>query len=241
MDRRHVDHGMTADVVVLAAGDALPSVVLAAVGRAIDAATLTVAADGGLAHAERAARTVDVVVGDLDSVDAAMLERARASGTEVVRHPVDKDATDLDLALELVTQRWTGPGPARVLVVGGHGGRTDHLVGNLLLLASERHAGLRVTMWSGSEVVTVVRDVALLARSAGTVVSLIAVNGPADGVTTRGLRFPLDGATLEPGSSLGISNELTDDDAEVHVRAGALLAVQSSPPSPAPGTAEGRP
>lgn len=232
MDRRHVDHAIDPDVVVLAAGDPLPAAVLEAVAREIDAATLTVAADGGLAHAERAGRTVDVLVGDLDSVDAAMLERARAAGTEVVRHPVDKDATDLDLTLGLVTQRWTGTEPPRVLVVGGHGGRTDHLLGNLLLVASGRHAGLRITVWSGSETVTVVRDTALLARSAGAVVSLLAVNGPATGVTTRGLRFPLDGATLEPGSSLGISNELTGADAEVRVRSGVLLAIQSAPADP---------
>ena len=229
MDPSYVDHGAPADVVVLASGDPLPVSLLDDVAHAIDVATLTIAADGGLGHADRAGRGVDVVVGDLDSVDPAALERARAAGTEVIAHPVDKDATDLDLALDLAAQRWDGATPPRVLVVGGHGGRTDHLVGNLLLIASERHRGLRITMWSGVEVVTVVRDTAHLLRHAGTVVSLLAVNGAASGVTTSGLRFPLDDATLAPGASIGLSNELTGERAEVHVRTGALIAIQSSP------------
>ena len=229
MDRSYVDHDGSVDVVVLANGDPMPVPLLDDVAHAIDVATLSVAADGGLGHADRAGRVVDVVVGDLDSVEPSMLERARASGTEIIAHPVDKDATDLDLALDLVARRWGGEVPPRVLVVGGHGGRTDHLVGNLLLIASERHRGLRITVWSGTEVVTVVRDTAHLLRHAGTVVSLLAVNGPASGVTTSGLRFPLDDATLEPGTSVGLSNELTGERAEVHVRTGALIAIQSSP------------
>lgn len=229
MDRPHVEHGRAADVVVLTNGDPIPVSLLEDVANAIDAATLSIAADGGLAHADRAGRDVDVVVGDLDSVDPAELERARSAGTEVIAHPVDKDATDLDLALDLAAQRWDGATPPRVLVVGGHGGRTDHLVGNLLLAASERHRGLRITVWSGVEVITVVRDTAHLLCHAGTVVSLLAVNGPASGVTTSGLRFPLDDATLAPGASIGLSNELTGERAEVHVRAGALIAIQSSP------------
>ena len=229
MDRTPIDDEATADVVVLANGEPIPTSLLDDVADAIGAATLSVAADGGLSHADRSGRGVDVVVGDLDSVDPVALERARAAGAEVIAHPVDKDATDLDLALELVAQRWDGATPARVLVIGGHGGRTDHLVGNLLLIASERHRGLRITMWSGVEVVTVVRETAHLPRHAGTVVSLLAVNGPATGVTTSGLRFPLDDATLEPGASLGLSNELTGERAEVRVRTGALIAIQSSP------------
>ena len=228
MDRTHLDR-RAADVVVLVNGAPMPASLLDDVADAIDAATLSVAADGGLSHADRAGRGVDVVIGDLDSVEPDMLERARASGSEVIAHPTDKDATDLDLALELVALRWDGTGPARVLVVGGHGGRTDHLLGNLLLIASERHRELRITMWSGVEVVTIVRDAAQLMRHSGTVVSLLAANGPATGVTTSGLRFPLDDATLEPGASIGLSNELTGERAEVHVRTGALIAIQSTP------------
>lgn len=149
------------DVVVLAGGDPLPASLLADVAEVIDNASLTVAADAGLHHAHRADREVDVLIGDLDSVDPEALEQARRAGTDVRSYPVDKDATDLALALDLVLERTAGAGAGAgagaragaerpvVLVIGGHGGRTDHLVANLLLLAAERHAPLRIHAWWG--------------------------------------------------------------------------------------------
>ena len=221
------------DAVVLVGGDPVPNELLAAVTDAIDASPFTVAADSGIAHAHRADRDVDVLVGDLDSVDVGALDRARAAGTEIVRHPVDKDATDLDLALALVDERTAASRP-RVLLIGGHGGRVDHLLGNLLLVASARHARLDLTGWFGHDVVTVVRDRGELAATDGSVVSLLALPGPADAVRTEGLRFPLTGETLEAGSSRGISNEFLSDRATVEIAGGVLLVLQSTPLPPPP-------
>jgi thiamine pyrophosphokinase len=217
------------DVVVLANGDPLPGSLLPGLARAIDVARFTIAADGGLHHAERAGREVDVIVGDLDSVHPAGLDRAIAGGTEVLRHPAEKDATDLALALDLVLERWDGTTAPEVLVVGGHGGRVDHLLANLLLLASERYAGLRIGAWLGMDRVDVVRDTIVIGGSIGATVSLLAAHGPASGVSTRGLRFPLTEATLGPGSSLGVSNELAADEATITIGSGVLLVVRPEP------------
>jgi len=219
---------LAADVVVLAHGDPLPAQLLPDLARAIDRADLTIAADGGLGHAARAGREVDVLVGDLDSVDPEALARARSSGCEVIVHPRDKDATDLDLALSLVVERWRTPRPPTVLVVGGHGGRTDHALGNLLLLSADRYAQLRISAWLGTDVAHVVRDSTTLVRAWGPTVSLLAMHGPVTGVHTEGLRFPLADATLAPGSSLGLSNTMLTDRASVTVRSGVLLVVQSA-------------
>ena len=204
------------DAVVLASGDPLPVALLGDVAAAMDAATLSVAADGGLLHAHRAGREADVLVGDLDSVGTSALERARRAGAEIIAHPVDKSMTDLDLALDLVRERLGAKdAPLDVLVVGGHGGRLDHLLGNLLVLASERHAALRISGWWGTDVLHIVRDVATVHGDPGSTVSLLALHGAAEGVTTNGLRFPLEEAVLEPGSSLGVSNELASPPATV--------------------------
>jgi thiamine pyrophosphokinase len=233
-------HAAHHDVVVLAGGDDLPAAFDADIAAAMDHAMLTVAADGGIRHAHRVDRDPDVLVGDLDSITTTELERVVAAGTEVQRHPVDKDATDLELALDLVMQRTdtlrsTDSGSAaartRVLVVGGHGGRTDHLLANLLLLSAERHARLRLTAWWGSDVLHVVRDSATLHGRTGSTVSLLAMHGPARGVTTDGLHFPLVAADLTPGSSLGVSNRLATSPAHVRVTEGVLIALHSPPPS----------
>lgn len=216
--------------VVLAGGDPLPPAVLPVAAEALDAAGLVIAADGGLAHAVRLNRPVDAVVGDMDSVDPADLEAAAAAGARIHRHPAAKDATDLALALDLVLARALGAtSPGRkvdVTVVGGHGGRPDHLLGNALLLASERYAPLRLHALWGGAVLDVIRDTVVLRGEAGTLVSLMALHGPAHGVRTEGLHFALDDAELRPGSSLGLSNRMTGPTARITLASGVLLAVR---------------
>ena len=216
--------------VVLAGGDPLPAGDLPAAADALDAAGLVVAADGGLAHATRLGRRVDAVVGDLDSVDATDLAAAEAAGARIHRHPTDKDATDLALALDLVLARAVGGAPAGrridVTIIGGHGGRADHLLGNALLLGSDRYAPLRLRALWGGAVLRVVRDTVLLDGTPEALVSLLALHGPARGVRTEGLRFPLDGAELRPGSSLGLSNRMIGTTARITLETGVVLTVQ---------------
>ena len=193
-----------------------------------------VAADSGIDRAHALGLVVDVAVGDFDSVTAGALAKAEAEGATVQRHPRAKDATDLELALDAALAL----GPERIVVLGGHGGRLDHLLANALLLASAGLAGVNVVAQMGAARVSVVRDSLRLDGSPGDVVTLLAVHGPAVGVTTEGLRYPLRDDALEPGSTRGVSNELLDREALVRVRAGVLLAVQPLPqPDPRRSTA----
>lgn len=182
---------------------------------------LVIAADSGLAHARAVGVHVDLVVGDLDSVDPAALDAAVADGSEVERHPVAKDATDLELALDAAVAR----GATSIHVVGVGGGRLDHFLGNVLLLASPRYAGALVDAHVGDAHVTVVHDHAVLEGAPGRLCSLLPLGGPAVGVVTDGLRFPLHRETLEPGTTRGVSNEFLDARARVGLDAGVLVAV----------------
>ena len=182
---------------------------------------LVVAADSGLHHAVAAGRAVDLVVGDLDSVDPSALAAAEAAGAMVERHPADKDATDLELALLAARDR----GCTRLVVVGGVGGRLDHFLANALALAADALAGAHVEARMGSGTVHVVRGSLELDGRGGELVTLLPVGGPVQGVRTEGLRYPLDGETLAPGSTRGVSNELERTPARVSLTAGVLLVV----------------
>ncbi|GIU93502.1 MAG: thiamine pyrophosphokinase [Acidimicrobiia bacterium] len=179
-----------------------------------------VAADSGVDHAVALGLRVDLVVGDLDSATPDALAESNAP---VERHPADKDATDLELALRAAASR---PGIRRVIVLGGHGGRLDHLLGNAAVIASPQWAHLQVEWVAGSDRAVVIHDVARLHGTPGDPVSLVPVGGPVTGVHTHGLRWPLRGATLSPFSSLGVSNRMLRSVAEVRVGSGVLLAVQ---------------
>jgi len=181
-----------------------------------------VAADSGLAEANRLGVHVDLLVGDMDSVRPGDLDAYERAGGEVQRHPEDKDATDLDLAITAAVVA----GAARLTVVGGDGGRLDHLLGNALLLAAPRYAAIEIDGVFGGARIHVVRGRRELTGSPGELVSLFALGGPARGVGADGLRWPLEHATLEPGSSLGISNRFRTDRAAVTVAEGVVLVVR---------------
>jgi thiamine pyrophosphokinase len=183
---------------------------------------LVIGADSGVEHAHSLGRRVDIAVGDFDSVAPDELARAEARGARVHRYPPDKDATDLELALHAALAE----GASRVTVVGGHGGRADHHAANLLLLGAPALAAIDVDAWFGTAHLTVVRSRTHLRGAPGDLVSLVAVGGTANGVTTEGLRFPLDDEPLLPGSTRGVSNELVGTTAEVSLRDGVLLAIQ---------------
>ena len=207
------------DVVVVASGPG-PDVTL-------PAATSVVAADGGLLRALDLGLHVDVVVGDLDSVTPEALAAAEDAGARIVRHPVAKDATDLELALDEAVAL----GASRVVLVASAEGRLDHLLGSLLLLAAERYAALELDALVGNALVHVVRGQRRLEGSAGELLTLLPLGGPAIGVTTEGLEYPLAGETLEPGTTRGVSNVFLTGLATVRVRSGTVLAIRPDPPT----------
>ncbi len=183
---------------------------------------LVIAANGGVAEAERLGFHVDLLVGDLDSADATAVARVEASGGSVQRHPRDKDASDLELAMEAAIDA----GVHRIVVVGGDGGRLDHLLGNAFLLGSVRWAGVEIDAVFGDATLHVIRDDRTVDGVPGELISLYAVGGPARGVTTEGLRWSLQDAELAPGSSLGLSNEFVEPTARVRLADGVLLAIR---------------
>jgi len=213
---------VTAVAIVLAGGDP----VRAAIGAWLPADALVVAADSGLHLAGPLGLNVDLVVGDLDSADPAEVERAVVRGARVERHRPDKDATDLELAIVAACRE----GARRVVVVGGAGGRLDHFLANVALLASPRFAAVEIEALMGDDRVNVVRggQPALQCPArAGAVVTLLPVGGDAGGITTKGLEYPLHGEDLPAGTTRGVSNVVAaDGDISVSLRSGVLLVMQ---------------
>lgn len=205
--------------IVIIGGGGPPS---RAAADALPGGATVIAADSGLDHARALELEVDVAVGDMDSVDQTTLAAATRAGTRIQRHPEAKDATDLELAVDEALSRR----PRRLVVVTGAGDRLDHTLAVVLLLAAPRLAGVTVEGWIGASHLTVVRQRGALQGAPGDLVTLLPVHGPATGVTTHGLLYPLDDEDIDPGSSRGVSNELSAPHATVQLRAGVVVAVQ---------------
>jgi thiamine pyrophosphokinase len=183
-----------------------------------------IAADSGVAAAHTLGLTVDLVVGDMDSVAPAALAEAEARGATIERHPADKDATDLELAF-VAAQR---QGATRIVLVGGAGGRLDHFLATVALLAADRFADLTLDAYLGGGVVRVARGggaPVAIGGAAGALVSLLPVGGDACGVTTNELQYPLHHEDLPLGTTRGVSNVVNGERASVALDHGTLLVV----------------
>ncbi len=180
-----------------------------------------VAADSGLDQARRLEIAPDLVVGDMDSVSAAALDWAEKTGIPIDRHPTDKDATDLELAIDAAA----AAGFASAVIIGGNGGRIAHTLANAMLLLPARSIDVTwVTSWA---TIAAVRtgESRTFDSGDGELLSVLPVGGPAQ-CASEGLRWKLDGASLEAGSSRGVSNEIAGPIARVQVLSGQVLTVQ---------------
>jgi thiamine pyrophosphokinase len=204
-------------VVVVAGGHTLGTPV-----PELPAAATLIAADGGIDRALLLGLRVDLAIGDFDSVSPEGLAAVAASGTRIEKHRADKDATDLELALDAAIALE----PARVVVVGSSGGRLDHLLGSVLLLGLERYAGAEIDAYLGAVQIHIVHGSRTLRGTPGELVSLVPLHGAAEGVTTRGLVYPLAGETLAPGSSRGISNLFDTETATVALARGTIAVIR---------------
>ena len=189
-------------------------------------ADLLIAADGGARWVEAQGSRPDLIVGDLDSVDAATLERLVSAGSRVERHPTEKDESDTELALAAAV----AAGADRIVLLGAlRGNRLDHELANLLLLLDPRFASRDLRIICGpTQVRAMGRGTSLeIEATIGETVSLLPIGGDAIGVTTRGLRYPLAGGTLTLGGSRGLSNVVTETPASVRLEGGSLLVVET--------------
>jgi thiamine pyrophosphokinase len=187
-------------------------------------AELIIAADGGSRHALAIDVIPDVVVGDLDSLDEVTRKRLKHAGTRFITYSTHKDYTDLELAIRHALDR----GANAITIVGALGGRWDQSLANLMLLALPALERVPTQIVDRNLSISVVRDRAEIAGRVGDTLSLIALNGDAQGVTIEGCEYPLTNAMLPFGASLGISNVLAQPVAKITVQHGLLLALHAT-------------
>ncbi|MBI4417304.1 MAG: thiamine diphosphokinase [Ignavibacteriales bacterium] len=173
-----------------------------------------VCADGGANTAARLGEKPDLILGDLDSVTQATL---RVFRSVPIRRIPNQNSTDLDKALTfLIDRRFSS-----IDVLGGLGGRVDHLTGNLSALGKfSRRAKIRFVDKMG--LLIPVRSLLTIKVQVGTIVSLIPL-ARCEGIVTSGLKWELKNGTLELGVRESTSNVVRSSPLSISVRRGTLL------------------
>jgi len=186
-------------------------------------ADLLLAVDGGANHCAKFGITPDILLGDLDSIDPDILANYQKKNIALYRHPTRKNATDLELALDLAKEK----GATTIWLVGALGGRWDMSLANIMLAAGEKyhHQAIFILGEDCSMQILHPEQLHEIIGEAGQTISFLPLKGDVHGVILKGFEYPLTDHTIPFGSSRGISNILAANSATVEHTEGILLCV----------------
>ena len=183
-----------------------------------DGADLVICADTSFAEAEQLGIIPDVIIGDFDHEDITN----RAAGS-VITVPCEKDDTDTMLCIKYAIDK----GADYILITGGIGGRLDHTIANIQSLAYAESKGVKAELSDGKNRATIASGKILIPRAENFYLSLFAYGGSCSGVSVRGTKYTLEDSELSVDFPLGVSNEITAQQAEIEVKSGRLLIILS--------------
>lgn len=185
---------------------------------------LIVCADGGTANALALRLRPQVVIGDVDSVSPELRRELEGEGVQFIVCSPRKDETDAELALRYCVEY----GANHILFFGALGGRLDHTLANLLLLADPTWRAVPIRIVDGRVSVELCSSRCEITGKAGDIVSLLPWGGDVTGIQTEGLEYPLNDEMLFFGPARGMSNVMLGDRAIVTVGSGSLLVVHQA-------------
>lgn len=186
-----------------------------------ESADYIIAADGGQNRAREFGLQPDCVIGDFDSTTLN-----EDFDCLYITYPAEKDLTDTEAALTHALEK----GCRNVILLGGMGGRLDHTMGNISLLDKYYSAFDHMEFIDGKNKMELLKDSGrTLKRDARyKYFGLVSLNAEASGIDIRGAKYELTGASLERASTLGVSNEFSEDTVDIYVREGTLLIIRSA-------------
>lgn len=174
---------------------------------------LFIAADGGADTAFRMNLSPHVIIGDLDSY----VPSGDESATVIRDH--DQETNDLEKALTYAVQR----GATQATVFGATGQRLDHTLKNLSVLKQFHDAFDHIVFKDRHSDIFLLKSPFRTTLPVGISVSLFPLSGTVEGITTKGLRWPLQDETLQNGVRDGSSNETSEHEVEIEFKKGDLL------------------
>ena len=184
---------------------------------------LVIGVDNGAAHAKACNLKLDAIIGDFDSLSTENRQHYSQQATEIVEYAADKDFTDFELALEYVCRK-----EVRVIeLFGALGGRIDHTLANLSVIASPKFSEIAVTVRDRGFLGRLIRPGEEVTFSAviSSEFSLLPLANDTRGVAIHGAKWNLKDAELPFGSAIGVSNVTLENEFRVGCRQGFLFVV----------------
>lgn len=179
-----------------------------------------ICADGGYRIALENNIKADYLIGDYDS-----MEIPEKDG--IIKLPMEKDMTDTEAAVDLAVSE----GINNIHIIGGLGGRFDHTMGNLGVMANYSSKGIMTDIADNNNLVRILPPGShRISAESYRYLGIISYSDITTGLTMKGVKYPLSDFTLTNKTSLGVSNEILKDSAEISFKEGLLLVIQSNDP-----------
>lgn len=192
---------------------------------------IVIAADKGVEAAIELNLKVNYILGDFDSLEPKLLKKIRSDNylkeNDIIlkEFPPEKDYTDTHLAMEIAIEL----GVTNVTILGATGTRFDHTIANINLLATLLDEKIEAKIVDPHNSIYVINEDQRLIKKQmhGSYLSLIAYTDRVEGITLTGFKYPLNNATLVKASSLGISNELLEEEGTIKLLKGMLIVIEA--------------
>ena len=189
---------------------------------------IIIAIDGGLKAAENLDIIPDIVVGDFDTIDSGTLNKyAGMKEVEVIRLNPEKDLTDTQSAIE----RALSLGADYIEIIGGTGTRLDHTIANIHTLQMMLGRCSEAVITNENNRIRIIEDKYVIKRQEqyGKYVSFLPLTEKVQGITLEGFKYPLKDYefNIKTTLSLGVSNEIVEDEATVSLKSGRLIMIES--------------
>ena len=193
-----------------------------------------IAADSGLVMADKLGLTVDLLLGDYDSVDKKMFEKYNGN-TKTITYPCEKDYTDTHLALKKAIEKikklqdTSKDGTEdEIAIIGATGTRYDHAFTNIFVLDESLEAGIRCAIYDKNNKIYLADKSFEIRKDKqfGDYLSFAPMT-PEAGLSLSGVKYPLDRYTLRQGESICQSNEITEIIAKVEIFTGKLVVFET--------------
>lgn len=186
----------------------------------LEEADVVIVCDGGYNYAKEHEIKPDLFIGDFDSYFGDVED-----GVEVIHAPTVKDDTDALLAVKFAMES----GVKDFLLLGATGGRIDHQFANFAVAAYiADNGGCCEMIDKNNRIYSIKNQKITLNKKLGWSLSVFSYSDKSVGVNLTGVKYPLTDATITNTFPIGVSNEITEEQATIEVESGILLIVMSN-------------
>lgn len=180
--------------------------------------------DKGLDSIARVGGRANLAIGDFDSANADTKELYEHMRGTIILKP-EKDVTDTHEAVV----RALSLEPESIVILGATGSRVDHMLGNIGLLMLCHKQNVEAYIVDTHNKIRIISNTFTIkkANQFGDFISFIPYDTVVYGVTLNGFKYDVECVDFKKHDTLGISNEIREEEGSVSIKEGYLIVIES--------------